>query len=274
MKLKVSTVALFFSFGLCVGSHATIALSHQYHLGETGSVSGPNNLPQDSVGGQHFGNLNGSPTVSIINTGLAAPGSTDALEISNNAGLGGTYYNTSFGLTDDWALEIWMRPDATGGTFLGATDGNQAAGTGLRFWATNTGFSGTTLGGNNLSSGNNYLLMSNGIGQLGNTTSTYTAGTWVRVNLIRHDGTVYYYLDGNLQDSASTAGEVNDIRLGAGYWAAAGSNGAFDEMKIWTFDSATDSLASVEAATVAIPEPSTTALLGLGGLALILRRRK
>ena len=71
--------------------------------------------------------------------------------------------------------------------------------------------------------------------------------------------------------------KLDDIRLGAGYQASAGTNAAYDEMKVWTFDHTMDSLASVEAAMAAVPEPSTYGLMGAGalaGIALIRRRRK
>lgn len=39
-------------------------------------------------------------------------------------------------------------------------------------------------------------------------------------------------------------------------------------------DTSNDSLTGVGSETPAVPEPSTTALFGIGGIALILRRRK
>ncbi|MFC4992152.1 PEP-CTERM sorting domain-containing protein [Rubritalea tangerina] len=261
---------------------AAIVQRADYALGEAGSISAtqPYTPLVDSIGGNNIPNWNTSATkTSVITTGLAAPGSTAALLVSGNAGTGGTWFggtqNGGSGYTSNWALDIYLRPDATGGTFLGATDGNGGTQTGLRFWATNTGLSGTSLGGNNLSSGTNYLLLSNGSGFLGNTTSTYTAGTWVRLSIINYNGTVNYYLNESLQDSAATDGFLNDIRLGAGYFAAAGSNGAFDEMRIWDFDHTQDSLADVETAVFTpVPEPSSSALIALGALGLIARRRR
>ena len=45
---------------------------------------------------------------------------------------------------------------------------------------------------------------------------------------------MYYYLNEQLQMSFATPGLVNDIRLGAGYQAQVASNGAFDELRIYT----------------------------------------
>ena len=272
MKTTYTTIAL--SLGLAAATNAAITLNHEYHLGEAGSVTGADLLPQDSVGTNHFTSLNASPTVTVIASDSGTPGSTQALQIANVNG--GTYHDAGgIGMTDDWALELWVRPDDTGGSYLGATDGDGTAQTGLRFWATNNAQNGTSLGGNAIAAGQTRLLMRNGSGFLGASTSTFTAGTWAQINLIRHNGTVNYYLNGSLQDSAATDGELDDLRLGAGYFGEARANGAFDEMKIWSFDSNVDSLASVEAATITtVPEPSSAALLGLGGFALILRRRK
>lgn len=288
MKTPSLIPALLTCAGLLVpasGLHAAISQVADYALGETGSVgaSSPYTALVDSItsdpdGANNIPNWNApNGTANLVTSGLAAPGSTTALEMSNNAGGGGTWYGSSFnggsGYSTDWGFDLWLRPDASGGTFLGATDGNGAAQTGLVFWATNTSYSGTSLGGNTIASGSTYLVMSNGSGQLAASTSTYTIGTWVNVSIINHGGTVHYYLNGILQDSAVTSGVINDIRLGAGYWAATGSNGAFDEMKVWTFDSSSDSLASVETA-MGIPEPAAVALLGLGALTLMFRRRK
>ncbi|HAC81435.1 MAG TPA: hypothetical protein DCG06_14140 [Deltaproteobacteria bacterium] len=48
-----------------------------------------------------------------------------------------------------------------------------------------------------------------------------------------------------------------------------GANGIYGDFRIYD-----NTLNDAAVAALAVPEPSTTALLGLGGLALILRRRK
>lgn len=262
--------------------NASIIKEAEYQLGEPGSVGAaqPFTALVDDIGGDNsILNWNTDPTrTSIITTGLAAPGSTAALQISNNAGGPGTWYNSSFnggaGLSDNWAFDLWVRPDAITGTYLGATDGNGGTLVGLRIWATNSTQGGTSLGGKVMGTGSTRLLLSNSTGFLGDATSVYTPGTWARVTIIRQNGTVNYYLDEVLQDSAATVGLVNDIRLGAGYWAEAGSNAAYDQMSVWTFDAA-DDLPSIEQAVFrGVPEPSSLGLLLLGGLALARRRGK
>jgi len=256
-----------------VAEAALVSVSH-YRLGESGSVG--SNQPftplVDSISGIDIPNWNSTITkTSITTTGLAAPGSSAAMVVSGNAGGGGTWFGSSFnegnGLSDNWVFDFWLRPDISTGSYLGSTDGNQSLGLGLRFWATNTSHSGTSLGGKTLSSGSTYLLMLNGAGYLGSSSSTYTLGQWARVTLIRRGGTVHYYLNEALQDSAATGGLVNDIRLGAGYWASVGSNGGFDELRVYSFD-ASDSLESVSGQVFAVPEPTAIALLGCGMLAI------
>lgn len=278
MKLAKFMVAALVGAGV---ANASIIQVADYKLGEAGSVgaTAPYTPLTDSIGGDNnipsYNNW-GTPAQSIVTSGLAAPGSTAALALSGNAGGGNTWYASSFnggsGYTTDWGFSVWLRPDLDTGTWLGATDGDGAAQTGVRWHATNNGFSGTSKGGNVLGSGATYLNMSTGAGFLGASTATYAVGTWAHVELINYNGTLRYYLNDVLQDSAVMSAKLNDIRLGAGYWAATGSNGAFDEMKVWTFDHTTDSLTSVEAA-MTIPEPATVGLLGLFGMAAVLRRR-
>ncbi len=257
-----------------VSVHGAIIHVADYDLGEPGSVGGaqPYNPLVDSIGGDNnIASWNTEATkTSVITAGLGAPGSTHALQISGNQNSGGTWYNSSFnggaGLTDNWAFDLWVRPDLAVGTYLGATDGDGATQLGVRIWPSNTTQSGTSLGGNTMAAGSTRLLASNGSGFLGNAGSTYITGTWARFTLIRHSGTLYYYLNESLQDSAATPGKINDIRLGAGYWATISSNGAFDQLNVYSFDGS-DALASVEQAVFqTVPEAATASLLVLGTL--------
>jgi hypothetical protein len=275
---------------LATSARATIVQVAGYRLGEPGSVgaSAPFVPLVDSIGGDNNINSYNTPaggTTAVVTTGLVAPGSTHALQISNNAAGGGTWYSSSFsfgaGLTDNWAIDLWIRPDFSGGTYVGATDGNGGTQDGLVFWAASNAVSGTSLGGKTVSAGSNHLLLFTGAnagdGFIGANSSTYTVGQWTRLSIITRNGTVNYYLDQVLQDSATPNGHfLNDIRLGAGFWATTGTNAAFDEMAVWTF-APTDPLREIQNAVFGIPEPSSIALLGLGGLGLVAhvwRRRR
>ena len=285
----MNTLKLILAGTLLTGAaQAAITQVANYQLGEAGSVGATapyaplqDSITTDAYGANNIASFNGGSTTALVTTGLSATGSTAAIAITNNTG-GGTWYGSDFngtaGLTDNWAFSLWVRPDNTAGTYLGATDG-AAPGTGVVFHATNSSASGTSLGGKVLSNGTTYLRMFTATsgGFLANTTSAYTAGTWYKLGLVQYNGTLNYYINDVLQDSAVMGAKLDDIRLGAGYQASAGTNAAYDEMKVWTFDHTMDSLASVEAAMAAVPEPSTYGLMGAGalaGIALIRRRRK
>jgi hypothetical protein len=75
---------------------------------------------------------------------------------------------------------------------------------------------------------------------------TYQGGTWVDIAGTNGPGTYSYWVN---------AGGVIGIDVGGAY------PGASDPVQIFNFDAAT-------------PEPSTVALIGLGGVALALMRRK
>ena len=264
---------------------AVVQIGH-YGLGEDGTVGNavdrysPLN---DNIGtNNEIANVNGSGTPSIITSGLAAPGSTAAL--SKTGGMywfnGSSSTSFNYGLTNNFAIDLWVQPNATAGTYLGtsANDSSQ----GLVFWATNTSASGTSLGGNTFSAGNNMLLIKIGtgsIGFLGAGTSTYTSGAWYRITVVDLNNTLYYYLDGALQDTAAVSAnsiKLNDVRLGSGPGGSSGGDAAYDEMSIWQFDGS-DSLASITSAifpTVTVPTPSALpAGLALLAIVSIHRRR-
>ena len=293
MRTKRSKLPLYVAFTgaavccLATSAQAVIVQVADYRLGEAGSVgpAGAHFTPLvDSIGSHNIPNFNGSRPTAIVTTGLVAPGSTAGLQISGNAGGGGTWYgNTApLGLNDNWGINLWIRPDWSGGTYAGATDGDGGTQNGLVFWAANSGMNGTSLGGKTVNAGIPHLVLYTGTnpgdGFIGADSSTYTVGEWKRLSIITQNGTVRYYLDQELQDTATPNGHrLSDIRLGAGFWAAAGTNAAFDEMSVWTF-SPSDSIYHIEHAVVGIvPEPSTFILSALGFLSLGLvgrQRRK
>ncbi len=73
---------------------------------------------------------------------------------------------------------------------------------------------------------------------------------------------------------ASNAAAPSPDRLNLGWNTADGAaslmTGEFDRVRMSTFTAGNFATSDL----IAVPEPSSTALLGLGGLALILRRRK
>ena len=108
------------------------------------------------------------------------------------------------------------------------------------------------------------------------TTWTHVAGTFDA-----DSNTLRIYVNGSLNDTLVTAGDldaiVSTIRIGGGNNGGTGFDGSVDDVQL--YDEALDLtqiqyLANVNNIGTAAPEPSSTALLGLGGLALILRRKK
>lgn len=72
----------------------------------------------------------------------------------------------------------------------------------------------------------------------------------------------FFDMTASFTAGAADAGQVLSILIGAAKGASSDAGGTYDFDNVRLTD------------TAAVPEPSTTALLGLGGLALILRRRK
>jgi hypothetical protein len=97
---------------------------------------------------------------------------------------------------------------------------------------------------------------------------------------VSSSGLTTVYVDGVSKGSGTTTpSSVENFTIGSrpdrmttGHW-----DGLIDDVAI--FDGVLDSTQLINVRTLgatnfAVPEPTTTALLGLGGLALILRRRK
>lgn len=246
----------------------SVDLLGHYRLGEAGSVGGsaPFTPLVDSVGtANNVTNFQPNGGVaSLTSTGLAAPGSSSALQIgSNGGGSSGWFANSDpFALTDDWAFELWVRPDTSGGTILAQTD-NSADG--ISIWAQNGG------DGNGAD-----IAFAHGIGGTANVTSgdlfDYVVGEWHKINIIRYDGTNYYFIDNQLLASDTFSGLLNAPMLGFAAGGLNGTNAAYDEMKVWTFDRNITSFQEVVGA-VGIPVPLALPA-GLAMLALTAMRRK
>ena len=102
-------------------------------------------------------------------------------------------------------------------------------------------------------------------------------GAWHHVAVTYDSGTStkHLYFDGvELGSGLVVTNDLNvqgiNFRIGTDRSGANSFNGLIDDVRVYSDAQS----ASQIAALAAVPEPSTTALLGLGGLALILRRRK
>lgn len=168
---------------------------------------------------------------------------------------------------------------------------NTAATSGLQFLASK-GNAGSTSVGWSIFIENGDLIARLGGGGSGNRASQHIgisgeADTWHHVAFVIDNtaGTVTGYLDGSNTGWANgkggpsgntfTAGtdisDASQLRLGIAGNGSGEFRGELDDFRI--YNEALDA-AQVAATMNPVPEPSSSALLGLGGLALVLRRRK
>jgi hypothetical protein len=123
----------------------------------------------------------------------------------------------------------------------------------------------------------NFFGRVNGPGEVMSTPAgSVTVNDWHHVIMTVSSGDgMKLYVDGNVAAS-NAAGTLFDN--GTDWWIGHDTfTGSFDDMAIWDGVLTSTEVGNAQlsgAASFAVPEPSTTALLGLGGLALILRRRK
>ncbi len=266
MKKKLITSTLVAgALGFASSANAAVTMYAEYHLGEAGSL-GANNRPQDSSGNNlNFASqINGS-NASVSTVGVSAPGSTSYMDTSGT-GTEGWYSNNLFtGLaTDDFAFGVYTRAasnvTATQGVVFSLGGGADAFSIALRSdgWAAfsqNT----ATIGGDNGVAG------------------SFTSNAWVHLAVIRAAGITTFYIDGVAQAGTITdAPDHNAAHISVNPGGGGADNyfdGNIDEARIVTFDTG-ESTQNVLNALQAVPEPSSAAFIGLGGLALILRRRK
>lgn len=122
-----------------------------------------------------------------------------------------------------------------------------------------------------------------------NVTVTLTnLDAWLAANgAPRYEVTVYYagqedYAGYDAANSVTVGGISETLTLtqdiagdGTGFWSAIGETYLFTSDTLTITDTATTFRSGISAIQITtVPEPSSTALLGLGGLALILRRRR
>jgi len=120
------------------------------------------------------------------------------------------------------------------------------------------------------------------------TVSLTNLDAWLAANgAPRYEVTVYYagqedYAGYDAANSVTVGGISETITLtqdiagdGTGFWSAIGATYLFTSDTLTITDTATTFKSGISAIQITtVPEPSSTALLGLGGLALILRRRR
>ena len=247
ISIRTFGAALALSASLATGA-ANAALIAQYHLGESGSMSG--GLPLDSSGNGHDF-LNSQNGGGIGTTGsVAAPGSTVALTLPGNAG----YYGTAgfFGPSDNFEVDLWAN-----------ASGQQAGNNFTSIFASAGGFTTGTLfiGVIDTSGSDNWVAFYHNeawIGGAAGAGQPVTVGQWTHLQVQSLDGISTFYINGVASGPTVATQPIawSGTHLGVTPGGGTAFFGAHDEVRIAT-----------------IPEPASLGMLALGGLALLCRRK-
>jgi len=263
MKSKTIILLTAASLAAVSSSPAAVTLYAEYLLGETGSL-GTNNRPNDSSGNnRHFtGNTSGTSTstTSVLTTGVFAPGSTAYLSTAGTGSEGWFGADLSLLATDNFAFGIYVRSFEN----TAATRGNAFVTGGVN------GAFGVGLASNGWSAG---AFGVSWIGPTNGVTGSFVANTWTHLAVIRSGGTATFYINGAAQTGTFATAPVH----GQGHLSVdPGGNtffdGEMDNARVVTF-TAGESASNVINA-LQVPEPTSALLVGLGGLGLLLRRRR
>ena len=251
MKKAIALLTAISASTLCV--NAAITYVHTYKLGETTSVV--DGKPQDGTGSAHFTTTyDGGSTTQTSGAGAAS-----STAYANYSGQGAYGADFSGFATDNFGIEFWTRTSQLGTATLFAT-----------------GTTGHIVFG--IASGN-WLAAVHGGGWIGGSEGsgqTIAANTWTHLAIIRNNGVSTFYINGVAQTGtlnvAPSGHGTGHIGVASG--RASAYAGDLDELRMFTFDPAVDNPVAALNLQAAVPEPSSTALLGLSSLALILRRHK
>lgn len=237
---------------------AATLLFEEYRLGEPGTV-GASNDPLDSVGTRHIDTTINPAAVTIGGPGATA-GSSAFLDTSDPADSG-YYHTTNFSdlPTDNFAIGVYAKAaaliGANQGTIFGTGDG------GLDISLQANGWAGSVF---------NVAW----VGEAGGVTGSFTPDTWTHLALVRADGITTFYVDGIAQPGTFDGAPVNGLpHVSVSPGGGSYFNGGIDEIRVVTFD-AGESTSSVLGELTAVPEPSSLALLSIGFMFTLSRRRR
>jgi hypothetical protein len=154
---------------------------------------------------------------------------------------------------NNWGIEAWVQSDNGSLTSAIAYNGNSA----------NAGMGIYQIGGN-------YIGLMGGIAFVG---STPVTSNWTHLAMVVSGGTTTFYVNGVAN---ATAGQPNipagNFNIGIRPDLGERFDGRIDEVRIFTFAPGQFSVNDLQLNSV-VPEPGTAALLGLGLLTAVRRRR-
>lgn len=202
-----------------------LTLVAEYHLGETGSLSGPNSKPLDSLGVRSFTNANYFAGATPTGTsGVYAPGSTDYLDTSDTTKQEG-FWGPSYTLpgSDNFGFGIFVRAASNTSTTRGSifSLGGPSDTNVLKVGLGSGGWYGTA---NNAA----WIGPADGTG--------FVADQWVHLALIRSSGVTTFYINGVAQSapwSGTPSIGVAHLNVDAGGGTA--FDGNIDEARVVTF---------------------------------------
>ncbi|BDS06553.1 hypothetical protein NT6N_15930 [Oceaniferula spumae] len=269
---KTNTILL---LSAALASYASAALTLQHYYGFESSGVGT-----DSVAGQDFtvtgitsttGGVYGNYGAVSNAAGNNATGADWSTTLGANTTTSGTSYAIGFYVRsagNNGTSNFTLNTHSTGQSLVftisssagGATNGDVYAATiNGQFWIGNY-------------NGNNEAASPGG----NNTPILVDPNQWQQLVVISDErvgvNTHRYFIDGTfIGQTASEAGTTfGNASIGAGT-----APFDMDDLRVYSYDPANDSEADVlNAFATAVPEPSSTALIGLAGLAFILRRRR
>lgn len=241
---------------LALNSQAAIIEVVKYNLGEPGSLGATDyKLPQDSSGNGHH--LNG-PFSTLNSVSADIPTAINGISTASLNVVGGVGYGAAQGTsvvpTQNFAVEFWFKTASVGCLFSGKDSGN--------------GDLYIALDANRAP----FVILQN-VGYIAQGGAAIPVSTWTHFAVINTAQTSTFYLNGIATGTPlySTLAPLafGGFTLGLAPGGVAAFTGNLDNFRIFTFVPGVDN----PVANLQIPEPTALALLGLGALALLRRRR-
>lgn len=269
--LTALTPLLLLAAGSAIGTTTTLAaVIHTWDFGDSGAFL------EDTTGSNNF---------TTAGTGTTQVGNTASLNGNGTLDTGADIFGTQ-GDNPTWSIEMVLTLDSipTNRTAFASELAFVTGGTsGWEFYTESSGalimdFSGTNPSGQ----GNNAFFVSTNLGQGGDAGFTLAAGKQfyiaasvdlsnVNADAAFDSASVTFFMqnitDGGALQSVTTTRTMRNLSNGTGTFSVGGREGATGNLLSADID-------SVILSNSLIPEPSSTALLGLGALALIARRRR